>query len=196
MGEKSKPIRQEPLHKGTCSGSIWVFHGILGSKQALRRSAKKLHAEGARKRDQLNREKGSRGTSSLFVCPLQGAGTAPLLGFGATPQLFLVRPIQKEKSTRRRQRSVPASNFALPQKRPPTCSFNLPHIVAPIGATDHPKTKINGRCREFLTPAVFLALVKPPDSAQTRPPSSRRRTAQSPCHTGLFRPPPLRCPCG
>ena len=32
MGEKSKPIRQEPLHKGTCSGSIWVFHGKLGER--------------------------------------------------------------------------------------------------------------------------------------------------------------------
>ena len=51
-------------------------------------------------------------------CPLQGAGTASLLGFGATPQLFLVKSIQKEKSTRCRQRSVPASNFARPQTRP------------------------------------------------------------------------------
>lgn len=82
------------------------------------------------------------------------------------------------------------------QERLPTCFPNNLHIVASIGATDHPKTKINGRCREFLTPAVFLALVKPPDSAQTRPPSSRRRTAQSPCHTGSFRPPPPRRPCG
>ena len=51
-------------------------------------------------------------------CPLQGAGTASLLGFGATPQLFLVKSIQKEKSTKCRQRSVPASNFARPQPRP------------------------------------------------------------------------------
>ena len=50
--------------------------------------------------------------------PLQGQGAAPLVGFGATPQPFLVKSIQRKKSTRRRQRSVPASNFALPQKRP------------------------------------------------------------------------------
>ncbi len=53
------------------------------------------HAEGVRKRNQLNREKGVKGN-----CPLQGAGAAPLLGFGATPQLFRVKSIQREKSTK------------------------------------------------------------------------------------------------
>ena len=82
-------------------------------------------------------KRGQGGTSSLFVCPLQGQGTASLVGFGATPQLFRVKPTQRKKSTRRRQRSVPASNFALPQERPPSCSIHHLHIVAPIGATDH-----------------------------------------------------------
>ena len=54
------------------------------------------------------------------------------MGFGATPQLLLVKPTQKEKSTKCRQRSVPASNFAHPQMRPPTCSFHHLNIVAPI----------------------------------------------------------------
>ena len=63
-------------------------------------------------------KRGQGGTSSLFVCPLQGQGTASLVGFGATPQLFRVKPTQRKKSTRRRQRSVPASNFARPQTRP------------------------------------------------------------------------------
>ena len=86
MGEKSKPIRQEPLHKGTCSGSIWVFHGILGSKQGLRRSAKKLHAEGARKRDQLNRAKGSRGDFVPFRLSLAGCrDSVPAGGWGNAP---------------------------------------------------------------------------------------------------------------
>ena len=59
-------------------------------------------------------------TSSLFLFPLRSPEAAPLVGFGATPQLFLVKPTPREKSTRRRQRSVPASNFAHPQMRPPT----------------------------------------------------------------------------
>ena len=33
-------------------------------------------------------------------CPLQDAGTASLLGFGATPQPFRVKPTQRKKSTK------------------------------------------------------------------------------------------------
>ena len=43
------------------------------SKQGLRRSTKKLHAEGAWKCDQLNREKGSRGDFVPFRLPLAGS---------------------------------------------------------------------------------------------------------------------------
>ena len=57
-----------------------------------------------------------RGQGENF--PLQCQGTASLVGFGATPQLFFGRSIQRDSPQRRRQRSVPASNFALPQKRP------------------------------------------------------------------------------
>ena len=55
------------------------------------------------------------------------------MGFGATPQLFHVRPFQRKNQQRCRQRSVPASNFALPQERPQAAPSNLPHIVAPNG---------------------------------------------------------------
>ena len=52
-------------------------------------------------------------------CPLQGQGTASLVGFGATPQLFRGRPASQGRAQQRcRQRSVPASNFARPQTRP------------------------------------------------------------------------------
>ena len=39
-------------------------------------------------------------TSSLFLFPLRSPEAAPLVGFGATPQLFLVKSIQREKSTK------------------------------------------------------------------------------------------------
>ena len=45
-------------------------------------------------------KRGQGGTSSLFVCPLQGQGTASLVGFGATPQLFRGRSTQRKKSTK------------------------------------------------------------------------------------------------
>ena len=38
-------------------------------------------------------------TSSLFLFPLRSPEAAPLVEFGATPQLFLVKSIQREKST-------------------------------------------------------------------------------------------------
>ena len=66
-------------------------------------------------------------------CPLQGQGTASLVGVGATPQLFRVKPTQRTKSTRCRQRSVPASNFARPQTRPPSRSTQQLCCVAPNG---------------------------------------------------------------
>ncbi len=45
-------------------------------------------------------KRGQGGTSSLFVCPLQGQGTASLVGFGATPQLLVGRSTQRKKSTK------------------------------------------------------------------------------------------------
>ena len=47
-----------------------------------------------------SRERGQGGTSSLFVCPLRSPEAAPLVGFGATPQLFLVKSIQREQPTK------------------------------------------------------------------------------------------------
>nr|DAV78413.1 MAG TPA: hypothetical protein [Caudoviricetes sp.] len=74
----------------------------------------------------------SRGRLRLFsFSPLRSPEVAPLVGFGATPQLFLVKPTPREKSTRRRQRSVPASNFAHPQMRPPTRFILFPDKNAP-----------------------------------------------------------------
>ena len=47
-----------------------------------------------------SRERGQGGTSSLFVCPLQGQGTASLVGFGATPQLFFRATNSKETANK------------------------------------------------------------------------------------------------
>ena len=64
------------------------------------------------------------GTSSLFVCPLQGQGgtlslfVCPLWGLGQRPNCSASDQAQGSHQQRRRQRSVPASNFARPQTRP------------------------------------------------------------------------------
>ena len=72
----------------------------LGIREGKGKRAEQ-HAEEVRKSDQLNRAKGVKGgTSSLFVFPLQGQGTASFVGFGATPQLFFGRPIPRKPPTK------------------------------------------------------------------------------------------------
>jgi len=56
-----------------------------------------------------------------------------LWGLGQRPNCFSGDQFQGNRQQRRRQRSVPASNFARPQTRPPSHSTNLLHIVAPNG---------------------------------------------------------------
>ena len=66
--------------------------------------------------------------------PLAGSrGGAPLWGLGQRPNCSTGDHFAKRAQQRRRQRSVPASNFAHPQMRPPSCSIYHLHIVAPDG---------------------------------------------------------------
>ena len=54
-------------------------------------------------------------------------------GLGQRPNCSTGDHFAKRAQQRRRQRSVPASNFAHPQMRPPSCSIYHSHIVAPDG---------------------------------------------------------------
>ena len=89
---------------------------------------KKQHAEGVWKSDQLNREKGSRGN-----CPLRSPEAAPLVGFGATPQLFRVKPTQRKKSTKAQAAKRPCPKLRASSDAPPSCSFDQLCCVAPNG---------------------------------------------------------------
>jgi hypothetical protein len=104
---------------------LWVLHGILGGKQGLRRSAKKSRTR--KKHESATNsiaKRGQGGTPSLFICPLQGQGgtsslfVCPLWGLGHRPNCSSSDQSQGSRQQRRRQRSVPASNFARPQTRP------------------------------------------------------------------------------
>ena len=76
-----------------------------------------------------SRKRGQGGNS-----PLAGSrGGAPLWGLGQRPNCSSGDHFAKRAQQRCRQRSVPASNFAHPQMRPPTCSTHPSHIVAPNG---------------------------------------------------------------
>ena len=90
-----------------------------------------------------------RGQGAIAPCRVKGQ--RPLWGLGQRPNCSASDQSQGSRQQRCRQRSVPASNFARPQTRPPSCSFDLFHSVAPNGR-DH--------------------IACPPLSAQTKP--SRR----------------------
>ena len=66
--------------------------------------------------------------------PLAGSrGGAPLWGLGQRPNCFSGAQLKGNSQQRRRQRSVPASNFARPQTRPPSRSTQQLYRVAPDG---------------------------------------------------------------
>ena len=54
-------------------------------------------------------------------------------GLGQRPNCSTGDQFKEKSPQRRRQRSVPDSNFALPQERPPSCSFQHLCCVAPDG---------------------------------------------------------------
>ena len=74
---------------------FWFFTESWGSKQGLRRSTKSCTRKEHESATNSIAKRGQGGNS-----PLQGQGTAPLVGFGATPQLFRVKPTQRKKSTK------------------------------------------------------------------------------------------------
>ena len=69
--------------------------------------------------------------------PLVGSrGEAPLRGLGQRPNCSTGDQFQGSRQQRCRQRSVPASNFALPQKRPQAALSNIYAVSRQMGATN------------------------------------------------------------
>ena len=78
--------------------------------------------------------KGSRGGLRPVSFPLAGSrDSVPCGVWGNAPTVPRATSMPNALNKGRRQRSVPASNFARPQTRPPSCSFDYLHIVAPDG---------------------------------------------------------------
>ncbi len=66
-------------------------------------------------------------------CPLRSPEAAPLVGFGATPQLFRVKPTQRKKSTKAQAAKRPCPKLCASSDAPPSCSFDQLCCVAPNG---------------------------------------------------------------
>ena len=96
-----------------------------------------------------SRERGQGGTSSRFISPCGVQRRRPCWGLGQRPNCFTGDQYVQRAQQRRRQRSVPASNFAHPQMRPPSCSFHQLNIVAPDGRDRPAWEKVFSRCWSF-----------------------------------------------
>ena len=72
-----------------------------------------------------------RGQGENF--PLRSPEAAPLVGFGATPQLFLVKPAQRKKSSKVAAAKRPAPKLRASSDAPPSCSIHHLCCVAPDG---------------------------------------------------------------
>ena len=78
-----------------------------------------------------------RGQGAIAPCRVKGQ--RPLWGLGQRPNSSTGDQYAKRAQQRRRQRSVPASNFALPQERPQAALSNIGAVSRQMGATDHPR---------------------------------------------------------
>ena len=110
------------------SAFLWFFTESWGSKQGIRRSPKSCTRK---EHESATNPIAKRGQGAIAPCRVKGQ--RPLWGLGQRPNCSAGDQYAKRAQQRCRQRSVPASNFALPQKRPQAAFPNAPHIVAPNG---------------------------------------------------------------
>ena len=105
--------------------------GRLGQRWRKNKKAARGRIKGVRPTQSREGVKG--GLRPFSSAPCRVKGQRPLWGLGQRPNCFSGDQFQGNRQQRRRQRSVPASNFARPQTRSPSRSTNLLHIVAPNG---------------------------------------------------------------
>ena len=86
--------------------------------------------------------KGVKGGLRPFSsAPCRVKGQRPLWGLGQRPNCFAGDQHLKRTQQRRRQRSVPASNFARPQTRPQAALPTYSTLSRQMGATDQHREK-------------------------------------------------------
>ena len=83
-----------------------------------------------------SRERGQGGTSSRFISPCGVQRRRLWWGLGQRPNCSAGDQYAKRAQQRRRQRSVPASNFARPQTRPQAALLTNSTLSRQMGATD------------------------------------------------------------
>ena len=97
--------------------------------------------------------KGSRGKFPLA----ESRGSASGGVWGNAPTVPQETCMPKRSQQRRRQRSVPASNFALPQERPPAAHSTTHILSRQMGATDQHETRFVFHCWSFFVAEDFAS---------------------------------------
>ena len=119
--------------------------------RSMERANKKSRlTQGVGKSDQAGQPKKGQGTMSLAG----SRGGAPLWGLGQRPNSFAGDRSKGSRQPRRRQRSVPASNFALPQERPQPHIRPLTYCRARWARPTSMGNDLFSRCWSFLLQEV------------------------------------------
>ena len=136
--------------------------GHLGQRWKKNRRATRGRIMGVRPTQSREGVKG--GLRPFSSAPCRVKGQRPLWGLGQRPNCWSGDQYQESCQQRRRQRSVPASNFARPQTRPPSRSTQQLCFVTP-----------NGRDHTACLPPAHTILRKtwaPPHNSAARLPMS------------------------
>ena len=136
--------------------------GHLGQRWKKNRRATRGRIKGVRPTQSREGVKGGLRPFSSASCRVKGQ--RPLWGLGQRPNCSASNLLKGSSQQRCRQRSVPASNFARPQTRPPSRSTQQLRFVAP-----------NGRDHTACLPPAHTILRKtwaPPHNSAARLPMS------------------------
>ena len=117
--------------------SAGIFFGssrkVGGANKGLGVAPKAARGRSMKARPTQSRRGVKGGLRPFSSAPCRVKGQRPLWGLGQRPNCFSDNQFKEKAQARCRQRSVPASNFARPQTRPPSCSFHHLRCVAPNG---------------------------------------------------------------
>ena len=123
--------------------TFFVLYGILGeTNKGLGKAQKSARGRSMKARPTQSRKGVKGGLRPFSSAPCRVKGQRPLWGLGQRPNCWSGLNSKEEVNKRRRQRSVPASNFARPQTRPqaapPQDSVKNPKNTFPRAGTIRP----------------------------------------------------------
>ena len=138
--------------KVTQAKKIWFFTESWGANKGLGEAPKSCTRK---EHESATNSIAKRGQGAIAPCRVKGQ--RPLWGLGQRPNSSTGDQYAKRAQQRCRQRSVPASNSALPQERPQAALPTTCILSRQMGATDlPPKTPNAEHSIHSCIPALFV----------------------------------------